>query len=215
MEEKLGILEGILFVVGDEDQCIYCWRGANIENINNFIKDFNSEFIIISIKKESDDKNSSLSFKEALDKELDNYKDVISFDSSLPEYINDARGKIYIFDRYGLDYGVPLYYWQDDTSFEVNDFYIQDNYCLDNLEEKQNDIINTIKYCNENDKYILNYTSCYLDYGFPPTLASKSAKVINPWFYSLVENDTSNLGIVVMDYMSSDLAKIIYMRNYL
>lgn len=29
-----------VFVVGDEDQCIYCWRGANIENINNFIKDF-------------------------------------------------------------------------------------------------------------------------------------------------------------------------------
>jgi len=30
-----------IFVVGDEDQCIYCWRGANIENINNFIKDYN------------------------------------------------------------------------------------------------------------------------------------------------------------------------------
>lgn len=30
-----------VFVVGDEDQCIYCWRGANIENINNFIKDYN------------------------------------------------------------------------------------------------------------------------------------------------------------------------------
>lgn len=29
-----------VFVVGDEDQCIYCWRGANIENINNFIKDY-------------------------------------------------------------------------------------------------------------------------------------------------------------------------------
>ena len=29
-----------IFVVGDEDQCIYCWRGANIENIKNFTKDY-------------------------------------------------------------------------------------------------------------------------------------------------------------------------------
>ena len=29
-----------IFVVGDEDQCIYGWRGANIENIKNFIKEF-------------------------------------------------------------------------------------------------------------------------------------------------------------------------------
>lgn len=29
-----------VLVVGDEDQCIYGWRGANIENISNFRKDF-------------------------------------------------------------------------------------------------------------------------------------------------------------------------------
>ena len=29
-----------IFVVGDEDQCIYGWRGANIENIKNFINDY-------------------------------------------------------------------------------------------------------------------------------------------------------------------------------
>ncbi len=29
-----------LFVVGDEDQCIYSWRGANFENIFNLNKDF-------------------------------------------------------------------------------------------------------------------------------------------------------------------------------
>lgn len=34
-----------IFVVGDEDQCIYCWRGANIKNIKNFISDFNNTAI--------------------------------------------------------------------------------------------------------------------------------------------------------------------------
>ncbi len=29
-----------IFVVGDEDQCIYSWRGANIQNIFDFKKDF-------------------------------------------------------------------------------------------------------------------------------------------------------------------------------
>lgn len=31
-----------IFVVGDEDQCIYGWRGANIENIRNFISEFDN-----------------------------------------------------------------------------------------------------------------------------------------------------------------------------
>lgn len=35
-----------VFVVGDEDQCIYTWRGANYKNIANFTKDFDSVEII-------------------------------------------------------------------------------------------------------------------------------------------------------------------------
>lgn len=39
LKELVGIHNN-LFVVGDEDQSIYSWRGANIENIRNFIKEF-------------------------------------------------------------------------------------------------------------------------------------------------------------------------------
>ena len=38
----LSLKYGNVFVVGDEDQCIYSWRGADITNIQNFLKDYNA-----------------------------------------------------------------------------------------------------------------------------------------------------------------------------
>ena len=38
--KMLSSIHGNLFVVGDEDQCIYSWRGANFQNIFNIKKDF-------------------------------------------------------------------------------------------------------------------------------------------------------------------------------
>ena len=38
--KMLTRVHGNLFVVGDEDQCIYSWRGANFQNIFNLKKDF-------------------------------------------------------------------------------------------------------------------------------------------------------------------------------
>ena len=49
-----------------------------------------------------------------------------------------------------------------------------------NIDIKKQDILSTIKYSKENnDKLVLNFTSCYLDYGFPPTYAGTSARLIN------------------------------------
>ena len=210
-----------LQLVNDEFKIVHSFVKQNLsfkkvlKDLSNFINENNSEFIIISLKKEASDKNSTLDFKDKLTSDLNEYKDVISFDKELPEYINDARGKIYIFDRYGLDYGIPLSNWSDDTSFEVNNYYVQDNYCISDLKEKQEDIIKAIDYKNSNDNIVINFTSCYLDYGSPPTYAGSSANKINPWFYEYINESNMKLGIVVMDFMTIDLAKAIYMRNYL
>ena len=48
--KMLSAKHGNIFVVGDEDQCIYGWRGANIDNIRNFIKEFEDDAIIIQEK---------------------------------------------------------------------------------------------------------------------------------------------------------------------
>lgn len=40
--KMLSQKHGNIFVVGDEDQCIYGWRGANIDNIKNFIKEYDN-----------------------------------------------------------------------------------------------------------------------------------------------------------------------------
>lgn len=38
--KRLASVNGNVFVVGDEDQCIYGWRGAKVKNIALFIKEF-------------------------------------------------------------------------------------------------------------------------------------------------------------------------------
>lgn len=44
--ELLAGSENSIFIVGDEDQCIYSWRGANYANISNFVKYYNNVEII-------------------------------------------------------------------------------------------------------------------------------------------------------------------------
>lgn len=189
-----------------------------LEDLTEYIKENNSEFLIISLKQEDSSINNSRDFEEVLKEDLQEHSDVICFDTVLPETIKEARGKIYIISRHNLDFGYPAYYgWNDDTTFTLNDLYVQDNYCVDSLEEKQNDIISAIAIANDitNNKLVINFTSCYLDVPFPPTYAGTIGRQINPWFINYVnEHSEDKLGIIVADFMSQELAESIYRRNY-
>lgn len=186
-----------------------------LNDFSTFLKTNKEEFLIISIKEENDSVNSTISYKDALKRDLENYKDVISFDTSIPETVKEARGKGYIISRTECDFGVPIYSnWANDTTFTFDDFYIQDNYSVETAEEKKNDILSTIEYANNNsDKFVINFTSCNFDPGFPPNHAGAPALAINPWLTETVKNNTGKLGVLVIDFIDETLSKSIYMRN--
>ena len=74
-----------LFCVGDDDQSIYAWRGANIENIINFPKEFNSP--VVRLTKNYRSNSSILEAAACIISNNKNRlgKDLISFNKKIPE----------------------------------------------------------------------------------------------------------------------------------
>lgn len=189
-----------------------------LEDMVNFVKDHKSEFLIMSIKEEADSINAKRSFEEEILDEFEEYKDVICYDNSLPTTLKEARGKIYILSRFNTSIGIQAYFgWQDSTAFELNNMYIQDNYCITDIEVKQKDILDTIEYSNTHkDKLVLNFTSCYDENQIlPPLYAGTTALTINSWLdqYLTFKDKDSHLGIMIMDFMTLNLSRSIYRRN--
>lgn len=187
-----------------------------LDDMVSFVEKYPSEFLLVSIKEDADSKNSTKSFENVLLEYLNIHKNVISYDNSLPKTLKEARGKIYILSRYSSTIGIDAYIgWQDDAAFSLNDMYIQDNYYIDDVKDKINDIENTLQIAKTNkDTLVLNFTSCYLSYGFPPSYSVPPAKQINPWLIDKIKDNNDNLGIIVADFISQEMANIIYRRNY-
>ncbi len=74
-----------LFCVGDDDQSIYAWRGANIENIINFPKEFNSS--VVRLTKNYRSNSSILEAAACIISNNKNRlgKDLVSFNEKIPE----------------------------------------------------------------------------------------------------------------------------------
>ena len=145
------------------------------------------------------------------------HTDVFSYSNTLPATLGEARGKAYIFARYSSDVGIDVYWgWRDDTSFEINGIYVQDNYCVDGVEEKISDIRDTLSVAGSgNYDLVINFASCYIDSGFPPTYAGTPARSINRWLLDNLGDVEGCVGVVLCDFVTEELARSIYGRNTL
>ena len=105
---KIGVrfLDLRLQLVDNEFKIVHSFVDQNlkfetvVKDLYSFIKKYDSEFLIISIKEDNDSVNSTISFDEALIKALSPYDDVFMLnDSKLPETVGMARSKIFILSR--------------------------------------------------------------------------------------------------------------------
>ena len=187
-----------------------------LESMVSFVVNNPTEFLIVSIKKDTDSKNPQGDFTVLLEEMLREHSQ-ISTSTELPKTVGEARGKIYIVSRYeGSTMGIPAYDgWQDSTSFALDGLYVQDNYKVESAEEKIADIESTMTVADKCEySLVLNFTSCYLTSGFPPTYAATPAKTINPWLIERLTFEARPQGVLVCDFMTSDLVKAIWEVNF-
>jgi len=94
-----------IFVVGDEDQCIYSWRGADIRNIKNFQADFKDFKILLNESNTLEEKYFSLyDIKSFIGKNIDYRLGREYFVKTIDKYVLDGKiltliNKIYPKDK--------------------------------------------------------------------------------------------------------------------
>jgi 1-phosphatidylinositol phosphodiesterase len=211
-----------LQLVGDELMVVHSFVDQRtefedvLEEIVEFVEENPTEFLFISIKEDADPKRPERDFTAILEGELREYER-ISESETLPKTVGEARGKIYVISRYaGATMGIPAYYgWEDSTSFTLGELYVQDNYRVDSAEEKIADIEATMAVADKcTSGLVLNFTSCYLTSGFPPTYAATPAKTVNPWLIERLYIEARPQGVLVCDFITSEMSKAIWEVNF-
>ena len=188
-----------------------------LHDLAAFLRENPSEFLIISFKEEEAPVRSEKAFSETLEAILLKYPDVVNAARTLPETVKDARGKMHILARYaGATIGIPCDRgWKNNASFVLNDIFVQDHYEPSLMDEKLSAILSAAETAAlEKHALTLNFLSCYFDSLFPPAYAGKPAKTINPFIRKLIGETDGSLGIIICDFMTSDLSQAIIGRNF-
>ena len=191
--------------------------GDLLDDIAVFLRAHPTEFLLVSFKEDAAPKRSEVDFAEKLEQMLQGYGDILSTATTLPATVGEARGKMHVLARYAdATIGLPCYDgWKDDTSFLLDNVYVQDHYSVGNTGEKFLDISDAFVTASTREHaLVLNYTSCYLSGGFPPIYAGLPAHDLHTWMEASIPLIDGPLGILLCDFITSDMAELIIGRNF-
>lgn len=220
----------------------YLTLDSVLKECYSFLKEHPTETIVLNVKQEVED-ISLEEMQTILKKMTDANPDYWYLDSSLP-VLGKARGKIILCRRYedeaglGEEAGVPLIWEEQDNSCDPKNpasysqeeensntvLYVQDRYCYSS-QDKWNAFIKTIEdqpaasgtsASKKNYRVTLNFLSTkgILPVGNPYYFASQLNRKFMNYIPTAGQKEKENLGWVVVDFGSEDLAESIYMTNF-
>lgn len=221
---KIGVrfLDVRLQLVGNELKVVHSIADQmtsfndTLTDMITFLRENPTEFLIVSFKEDADPKRSDIDFAAALEQQLLSY-DEVSRSTTLPKTVGEARGKLHVIARYSnATIGVPCGRgWIDDDSFELSGMYIQDNYTVGSSGEKFLDVTNALAIAAKCEyTLVLNYASCYISPSFPPIYAGIPAHDVNYWLAKTLTLTDDPCGVLLCDFITSDLADLIIRRNF-
>lgn len=191
---------------------------AVLDEIKSFLEENPTEFIIISIKEDADAENSTLAFEGAVEDMLrEKLGSLLSENTAVPKTVGEARGKVHVISRYASSsLGVPANSgWQDSTHFELGELFVQDYYAVSGIEAKMASIsISFSRAYVPQYALVLNFTSCYLEDGFPPVHAPTTAKKINPQLSQLIADGKAAPCAFLIDFITPELSRSIVELNF-
>lgn len=191
---------------------------AVLDEIKSFLEENPSEFIIISIKEDADAENSTLSFEGAIEDILrDKLGSLLSESTTVPKTVGEARGKVHVISRYAnSSLGIPASSgWQDSTHFELGELFVQDYYAVSSVEAKMASIsIGFSRAHVPQYALVLNFTSCYLEDGFPPAHAPTTAKKVNPQLMDIFASGKAAPCAFLIDFITPELTRSIVELNF-
>lgn len=183
----------------------------------DFLRSHPTEFLLVSIKEDDEPRSPSTTFADAVETMLARYDDVFNPAQTLPQTVADARGTMTVIARYAdAAVGIPAYHgWQDNTTFLLGDLFVQDQYAVSGTAEKQDAVTSAfLEAENVPDTLALHFTSCYLTHGYPPISASVPAKTLLPWLADYLRTQPDVRGVLLCDFMTSELAETIWRCNF-
>lgn len=103
--------------------------GDMLADCKRFLRENPSEFILMSIKEEHDQDNCTRTFKETFEQYY--YSSSWWFTENEKGFptLDDVRGRIVLFSRFGGSQGIIANGWQDNATFDINGrIHVQDEY---------------------------------------------------------------------------------------